>query len=770
MTKSHLFSAAAFGCLAALLPAAAYADEQPQNETIIVTGKRDTVQETRPNTIATIDAQTLEQTTNVINTEDALRYLPSLLVRKRHVGDTQAPVATRTSGVGASARSLIYADGVLLSALIGNNNTNASPKWAMMNPEAIDTINVLYGPFSAAYPGNSIGAVIEYTTRMPDHFEGSLDAVGSLQNFREYATKDDYGAQQLGATLGDRWGPFALWLAIQQTTSDSQPLTIATLTRPASPSTAGTPLPGAINTVNRTGAPIVVIGAGGLEHQVQDNITLRASYDLSPDTTLTFGLGRFGNDTDGSVQSYLTNASGAAVYSGGPFNINGYQYTIGASTFSNGVYATNETQWMESLTLNHRGDRVDWRIVASNYDVDKSQQRIPSVALPAGFSGGAGSITAGDGTGWHTLDGKAVWRIAPDHELSFGAHGDQYELANNRFNTTDWINGAPGALASASLGKTETWARWAQDLWRINPALTLTTGLRWEDWQAKDGFNFSLTPALSVHQPREDAEHVSPKASLEWLFASDWSARVSLGQAYRFPTVGELYQAITVGSLQTSPNPNLRPENAFSSEWSLIHRNHNGEVRVSFFTEDIKDALISQTATLDPTSTNPPLPAGTVASVSFVQNIDKVQTRGVELAFDQNNVLIEGLSLSGSVTYVDAETKRDRALPAAQGKQIPQVPDWRATLVATYRPNDQWAFTLAGRYSDRMYGTIDNSDAFSHTYQGFERYLVFDARAAYQLNAHWNAAIGIENFTNDNYFLFHPFPQRTATAELRYHF
>ena len=70
-------------------------------------------------------------------------------MRKRHIGDTQAPLATRTSGVGASARSLIYADGVLLSALIGNNNSFASPRWGMVSPEEIERVDVLYGPFSA---------------------------------------------------------------------------------------------------------------------------------------------------------------------------------------------------------------------------------------------------------------------------------------------------------------------------------------------------------------------------------------------------------------------------------------------------------------------------------------------------------------------------------------------------------------------------------------------------------------------------------------------
>jgi len=691
-------------------------------------------------------------------------------VRKRHVGDTQAPITTRTSGVGASARSLIYADGVLLSALIGNNNSNASPKWGMVAPDTIATIDVLYGPFSAAFPGNSIGAVVEISTRMPDQFEATLNAVGSLQYFEQYATEDEYGAGQLGATIGDRFGPFSFWLSAQQTESDSHPLAYVTAARPASPSGAGTPLAGAFDTVNRTGAPVVVLGAGALEHQVQDNITLRLSYDLSTSTTLTYGVGRFGNETEADVQSSLHDASGQTRFAGGPFNINGYNYNVAASAFSNNFYTLDEEQWMQSLSLNHRGDTLDWRIVASNYDYAQSEQRLPSTALPGAQSGGAGSITRLDGTGWSTLDGKVVWRGMPDHELSFGAHADQYELANNRYNTANWRSGAPTTLASASRGETQTTALWAQDVWRINDTLRLTTGLRWESWEARDGFNFSLSPALSVNQPAQNAEEFSPKASLEWAFASDWRARVSVGQAYRFPTVGELYQSVTVGAAQTSPNPNLRPEDALSTEWSLLRTTPNGEVRLSIFTEQIEDALVSQTALLDPASTTPPLPPGSIVSVSYVQNIDRVESRGVELAFQQGDIFFDGLTVEGSVTYVAAETVRNRAFLAAEGKQTPQVPEWRATLVATYRPDERWAFTLAGRYSDRVFGTIDNSDSFSHTYQGFENFLVFDVRAAFQIDSHWRAALGIENLNNEDYFLFHPFPQRTLTAELQYRF
>src|SRR6185436_4947012 len=291
-----------------------------------------------------------------------------------------------------------------------------------------------------------------------------------------------------------------------------------------------------------------------------------------------------------------------------------------------------------------------------------------------------------------------------------------------------------------------------------------------ESWKAYDGFNYSLAPALNVHQPERETDKLSPKASLEWTFAPAWTAKASIGEAYRFPTVGELFQAVTVGSVQTSPSPNLRPEKALSTEWSLSRRFDRGNVRLSLFTEDIEDALISQTTLLDPASTTPALPPGTVVSVSYIQNVDKIESRGVELVADKDDVLIQGLSLSGSVTYVDSKTAEDRAFPAAVGRQTPQVPEWRSTLVATYRPDDHWSFTVAGRYVDRVYGTIDNSDSVSHTFQGFEGFMTWDARVAWAIDQHWTAAMGVENFADADYFLFHPFPQRTATAELQYRF
>src|SRR4051812_14742068 len=69
-----------------------------------------------PTTRESIAADAIARTINVLTPEDTLRYLPNVTIRQRHIGDTQSPITTRTSGLGASARSLIYVDGVLISA------------------------------------------------------------------------------------------------------------------------------------------------------------------------------------------------------------------------------------------------------------------------------------------------------------------------------------------------------------------------------------------------------------------------------------------------------------------------------------------------------------------------------------------------------------------------------------------------------------------------------------------------------------------------------
>jgi iron complex outermembrane recepter protein len=752
------------GALALLtLPAAAHADEAAQVSEITVTAPPPEASLVpAPNTEAGVTADALARTTALLTPEDALRYLPDVLVRQRHLGDTQSPVTTRTSGVGASARSLIYVDGLLVSALIGNNNTSASPKWGLISPDAIARVEVLYGPFSAAYAGNSIGAVLNFTTRMPKGFEAEVQAEGAAQAFSQYGDHATYGTEQASASLGDRFDRFAFRLTYNRLDSDAQPLTYATATIPQAASGAGTPVTGAFFDANRSGQPIVVLGSTAIERQVQDNASGRATFDVTPQITAAYTFGVFHNGDDAGVDSYLRDASGAPVYTG-TVNIGGHAYALSNSTFSSGVYRLDELELSQGLSLASRTNGAfDFALTATTFDYLHSRQRIPSSALPAAFAGGPGSSTALDGTGWYTLDANATWRplgVDGAHLISFGAHQDGFRLNNPRYGLNDWLGGSDVSVQAVSRGVTQTQALWAQDVWTLAPTLKATLGGRWESWLAGNGLNYSASPALNVAQPHEAASAVSPKAVVAWAPLAGWTFKGSVGIAYRFPTVSELYQSVTVGTQLVTPNPDLKPERALSSELSAERSWPSGDLRLSLFDERITNALLSQTAAL---------PSG--ASASFVQNVDRTRATGVELVGDRRDVIVQGVELSGWITFVDARTERDAAFPAAVGKQLPQLPRLRGALTATWSPTPDFDLSASARYSDRAFATIDNSDPNANAYQGFDAWFVADFHARWRITPHVQTDLSVDNVGARRYFLFHPFPQRTVAAGLKYAF
>ena len=729
-----------------------------QPEYVIVTGERSQGADPSAPDVQVSAAKAQEQI-NTVNTEDMLKYAPSLIVRKRHYGDTQDPIATRTSGLGASARNLIFVDGIMINSPIGNNNSAASPHFGVAAPRDISQIDVLYGPFAARYAGNSIGVTLNIMTRMPDHFELYGDATGALQDFHLYGTDSTPGTWQLAGGIGDRYGAFSWRLSENHLDSTGQPLGLATLTRPATPSAAGTVLTGGVNDLNRTAVAIVDVGGTGIEHQVQDTTTLKLTYDFGGGLELSYLASLFHQDDDAGVDSWLRNASGASVYSGNS-NINGFNYNIAASTFSNQVYNWQQSQLAQGLSLRSAPDgEFAWEIIASDYAYLNDKQRVPATALPGGFFGGAGTTNRMNGTGWYTLDANGVWRGWTNHELSFGVHRDAETFAQVRNNLTDWITGGPGSLVNSAKGRTATNAAWLQDIWSPLPDLKLSAGLRYEDWRAYGGNNVSASPVLNVNQPRISASTLSPKASLAWQISDAWRVTGSWGVAFRMPTVTELYQAVTTGTVLTVPNPNLKAERASSYELAAERTVGDGHLRLSLFEEDITSALLSQSA---------PLVPGSNTLFSFVQNVDRTQVRGVEFVVDQYDAFLPGLELMASVTAADGRIRQDSAFAAAVGKFIPGVPKLKANAMATYRPNDKWSFTAGARYADRSFGTIDNSDPVSQTYQGFAGYFVVDARARYKLDESWSVSLGVDNLNNDKYFLFHPFPQRTAIVEIHF--
>jgi iron complex outermembrane receptor protein len=722
------------------------ASPDPQSATALpgvsVTGANDAIESPAfPATTATIDAAEIDATVNAVDVEDAVKYLPSLFVRKRNYGDTQPVLATRTWGVGSSARTLVYVDDILISALIANNNTLGAPRWGVVAPNEIERVTMLYGPFSAAYSGNSIGGVMHIETRTPEKTEFTFEQTGALQSFDQYRTHEDFSTAQSTATAGSRSGAFAWFLGANVQNSFSQPLSYITGASPPD----GTS--GAIDARNKLGQPADVFGAGGLLHTLERSLTAKLTYDLTPTLRATYLAGYWNNDASSHVETYLRDAAGNPTFGG-------------ANGFASNTYTLDEAHLMQALSLrSDTGREWDGEAVVTYYDYLHDRQLSPAAAGDAATFSANGRNADLGGTNWGTADLKGIWRRG-SHEVAAGLHADEYTLENETRNTAAWEDAdTTGTLFTAGSGKTHASALWLQDAWRFAPDWLATLGLRYERWHASDGFNFSGGTAIA--QPNRSDDGFSPKATLDWTATPEWRVTGSIGRAIRFPTVAELYQIVSTGSTFVSPNPDLKPERTLTGELAAERTLASGFVRVSLFQETTRDALISQTSTIP----------GVASPVSFVQNVGKIRNRGVEFVAEQSDVGIRGFDLQGSVTFVDSEILEDDdftspAGTTAVGKRAPNVPHWRATAVATYRPNDAWTFTLAGRYSGKQYSTLDNTDNTPGVFGAFDSFTVFDARARWRINPNLSAALGIDNLTNKEYFLFHPFPQRTVVASL----
>ena len=726
-----------------------------------------------------ITAKEIEETINLKDPEDAVKYMPSLFVRKRNDGDNQAVLATRSWGLSSSARTLIYYDDLLVSALIGNNNSGASPHWNLIVPEAIARIDFLDGPFAAAYPGNSIGGVLLISSKMPDHAFASVKETVSIMPWSQYGTRDTYPTSVTSAAAGNRDGNISWLASVNHTDSYQQPLTYTTN------GFVPTNTNGTFIALSKLGsqpgvAPAEVVGTGALAHSEQTSGNVRVVYDVGAHVQATYSFGIWNNVQTSNPQSYLTSSNNRAPTFGN------------VASFANNKYIWDQTQMSNAISLkSDTKGTFDFDLTASSYNYLQDTMLNPFTVTPYSVAGGVvtsqgnafstnGKITRNDGTNWQNVDGKGIWRPDGAHEVSFGIHGDRYELENPVYASNVWYatpGTGNGQIYTDSVGETRTGALWVQDAWKITPQWKLTLGGRQEAWQALDGFNIGTTTNSSTGailtsvpkaQPGLSSANFSPKASLSFDPNKEWNFTANFGEAYRYPTVTELYQNITVGGVATFANPNLTPEQDLNGQFVVERKWTDGRVRLTLFDEYVHNAIISQTTNV--TSNGQQFPTTTIG------NVDAIRMRGAELAAQKDDVVIRGLQLFGSVTYVDSRILSDPTFVStiggttAVGKRVPNVPDWRATLGTTYRPNDNWAFTFAARFSGKQYSTLDNTDVIPRVFGAFDNYVVADLKVHYNATQNLAFDFGIDNVFNEQYFLFHPFPGRTYVLAGKYTF
>jgi len=714
-----------------------------------------------PATVETYDKKQIEESVNAATPAQTLKYLPSIQVRERSIGDRNGIISSRTIGSISSAQSMLYADGVLLSNLLGNS-FSYPPRWGMVNPEEIQRISMMYGPFSSLYAGNSMGGVINIETRMPERLEAHAGVQSFIQNFKLYGTDQTKMGNREFFSIGNKVNDFSFWASMNRLENTAQPLdfSVANLSSTA-PGTAPR-VTGVYQDKGISNQARVIFGATAIDTSIQTNAKFKGQYEFLNQSKLTYTIGLWDLDSRQNVQSYIKDDDGNSIY-GGYVNFNNNRYTPRMNPAQAEAFHV-----MQSLDFksNDKGF-FNWQMTLSDCDysrdlsnrsnLEETSNANPSLTNP--YITKTGQITDLSGTGWTVFDSRVTLR-PKDHTIDLGYHLDYYHLRQTVNVSNDWMGSQKGDFTSLSSGNTKTHAVYVQDKWQISPEWALTLGGRQEHYEAYDGINQNTTN-LARYEDRS-RNTFSPKASLSFEPTPAWGFRAAFGKAYRFPTVTELFQQLTLGTAPApvtivTNNPNLKPEEIYSSEITVERRFANGLARASLFREDRYDALISQTNVS---------PVGT--SRSYVQNVDHARIYGIELATEWKDVMIPRLDLLANATLTDSEILKNDAAPSNINKKVPRIPRQLYKAVATYRVSDDFTMSLAARYSGRQFIQLDNSDINPETYQGASRLLFVDAKANYKFKDRWTASLGVDNIFNDQAYVSHPLSQRTGYAQIKF--
>jgi iron complex outermembrane receptor protein len=503
----------------------------------------------------------------------------------------------------------------------------------------------------------------------------------------------------------------------------------------------------------------LVFGSPGESDLVDNTFKLKLAYDLTPESQIRIISAFWDSEQEyDSPETYLRDAAGNPIYSG-IVDIGGKSYDLGSSSFT---YSRREMQNLLNALTYSLDCPGGWKVNASfsSFNILEDLNRASSTAAPASESGGAGRVTDGDG-GWYTAD----LNVAHDvhwlgvHTLAAGYHFDRYSTDSETWNASDWLNDIRTTLSVGSEGKTQTNALYVEDTYRITDQWTVYLGGRYEWWQGFDGSKSTdgATGRITADLDDKSEDYFSPKFSTTYSPTENWRLRLSLALAERFPTVGELfYGGISSTGIINSANPDLKPERSFSKDFTITRLiGTDGEARLTFFEDDVDDAIYSQT--------------NSYTLVRNFQNVDEVRTRGIELAVNKRRVLFDGLGVFTNVAWLDAEILRNDNVPESVGKTFPRVPEWRVKCVLDYAPTDKWALTFATHYASHQFGTLDNSDT-EGGYGGIDEFVVFDTKFTYRLPKNFTASFGIDNLTDESYHVSHPYPRRTYLAELKWSF
>lgn len=267
--------------------------------------------------------------------------------------------------------------------------------------------------------------------------------------------------------------------------------------------------------------------------------------------------------------------------------------------------------------------------------------------------------------------------------------------------------------------------------WIIEPvdALVLTAGARWDWWKNFGGSRTAGSNAATMTQDNA-ASIINPKFSLLYRIHDRVRVAASVYQAFRAPTLNELYRDFSSSGFTFLSNDRLEPERLTGADMKVeVALLPDGllDFRASGHYDMIKDQILF--VTQGPTSV-------------MRQNIGKGRSVGTDV--ELRSRLNDGLFMNLGYSFVDSIITNFPGNPSREGLRIPNVSQHQVTAALTLGRPDFAQLTLQARYLSRQFADDLNL-------QPIADFIVLDAMLRKRLASWAELYLDAENLTDRRY-------------------
>ena len=395
-------------------------------------------------------------------------------------------------------------------------------------------------------------------------------------------------------------------------------------------------------------------------------------------------------------------------------------------TFGTALSVASRTIGGAAIGLDHeltRGGRWEAKLFAQWQTFrNLSAQALPSPALRLSEARDRIQVIPSDDFGGHWQ-----WTVplSAGNRLAFGtdARAVLGQSEEQVFNA-----GAPVGRSLAK-GKQVGWGLFGEWISTPSERWTVIPSVRWDWWKNFDGRIESEFGTVRV--PRDNVESVvNPKLAVQYRATERVRLGASAYQAFRAPTLNELYRGFGFAGFTFLPNESLSPERLTGGEAKIeadLLPGRRLTARVTGHYDEIKDQIVF-------------ISQGPAAARR--ENVGRTRTIGQEA--DLTARPAEQVSVTIGYAYADSKVTSFLGDATREGRQIPNVSRHQATFRMTLGSPDGVELTLMGRYLSRQFADDLNR-------QPVADFVVLDASVRKKIGRFLRLFLEAENLTDRRY-------------------